>query len=267
MVRTTDGWLIAQIINSPILADIESWQRASILPVSMTLEIPSEWTRASLGWAWSPNSLGVPAVGVSWAELGEYGGDETLLPRFRREISSLPIDLGWAQGTQYSFELMGGPGEGPLAAESHMVVKTGRRAYDFYAIASDIEELDSMRPILQRMVAAVSITDPDASAFNSVTTSVNFLASVLRDGTAVSSLPYLSEALRASTGDQSSFLSLLGVDSLFSSFNASWIDNPAPGQARVAVSMNFAGSTEEAVFTVERATDDSWLITDIKPVE
>jgi hypothetical protein len=233
----------------------------------MTVDIPADWIRAGLPWAWSPNTLGVPSVGVTWAELGEFGGNETLLPRFRREISNQPLDLGWAHGTQYTFESMGGPGEGAIGAETHKIVKTGRRAYDFYAIANTVEELDNMRPVLQRMVAAVGIADPGASAFNSVETSLNFLATLLRDSTGASSMPYLSEELKAGGIDQSSLLSLLGADTLYQSFNASWLENPASGQARVGVTLTFADSTSELVFTVQRDADDMWLITEIEPLD
>ena len=267
LVREEDGWRIARIINSPLLTEIASWQRVNVLPINMTLDIPADWTRAGLQWAWSPNSLGTPGIGVTWTDLGQFGGDETLLPRYRREISNQPLDLGWAQGTQYTFELMGGPGEGPIGAETHKIVKTGRRAYDFYAIANTVEELENVRPILQRMVAAVGISDPGASAFNSVETSVNFLATLLRDASGASSLPYLSEDLRASVGDQSSLLALLGADTVYQSFNASWQENPAAGQARVAVTLNFADSTEKLVFVVQRDSNDLWLIADIVPLE
>lgn len=267
LVQEEDDWRIARIISSPILTEIVSWQRVNVLPINMVLDIPADWTRAGLQWAWSPNSLGTPGVGVSWTDLDQFGGDETLLPRYQRELSTRPIDLGWAQGSQYAFELMGGPGEGSIGAETHMIVQTDRRAYDFYAIANTVEELDSMRPILQRMVAAVGIADPGASAFNSVETSVNFLATLLRDASGASSLPYLSAELRAGRGDQSSLLSLLGEDGLFQSFTATWLENPAGGQARVAVTLHFAGATKELVFTVQRDSDDSWLITDIEPVD
>jgi hypothetical protein len=121
-----------------------------------------------------------------------------------------------------------------------------------------------MRPILQRMVAAVSINDREANAFNSVATSVNFLATLLRDGTGASSLPYLSEELKAKASDQTSILSLLGADTLFQSFNASWRENPAADQALVGVTLTYADSVEIVVFTVQRGSDDQWLITAIE---
>jgi len=266
LVQNKEGWRIAQIINSPILTEIQSWQRVNVQPIDMTLDIPADWQRAGLPWAWSPNSLGTPAIGVSWTDLGEFGGDETLLPRSVREISNRAIDLGWAQGTQYTFEVMGGPGEGPTGAESHIIVKTGQRAYDFYAIATEVEELDNMRPILQRMVAAVAITDPQASAFNSIETSTNFLATLLRDGTGSGSLPYLSDELRARVVDQSSLLSLLGSETLFQSFTVSWQKNPAAGQALVGVTLIYPDSTEELLFTVERDDNNLWHITEIMTV-
>ena len=239
----------------------------NVLPINVTLDIPMDWTRASLDWAWSPNTLGIPNIGVKWADLGDFGGDESLLPRYRRELSTEPVDLGWAQGKQYNFELMGGVGETPMAAESHIIVQTGRRAYDFYATAAGTEELDDMQPILQRMVAAVAITDPAASAFNAVETSVKFLASMMRDATGASSLSFISEELRRSIADQSPLESLLGFDTMFHSFNARWLVNPAAGQAQVGVTLVFADSTEEMVFTVERDADDFWLVTAIEPFD
>jgi hypothetical protein len=267
LFQTEAGWRIAQIVNSPILADITSWQRVNVPPINMNLDIPADWTQAGLQFAWSPDSLGSPAVGVNWVDLVDYAGDEAFLPRSRKAISSQPVDLGWAQGTQHAFEVIASSGEGEIAAETHIIVQTGHRAYDFYAAANTSEELENMRPILQRMVAAVTINDPSTNAYKSVETSVNFLATLLRDETGTSALPYLSEDLGAELGNRESVLPLLGVDALFESFSASWIDNTATGQARVGIILNFADATERVIFTVQRGVDDTWRVVEIEPVE
>jgi hypothetical protein len=112
----------------------------------------------------------------------------------------------------------------------------------------------------------VAITDPQASAFNSIETSTNFLATLLRDGTGSGSLPYLSDELRARVVDQSSLLSLLGSETLFQSFTVSWQKNPAAGQALVGVTLIYPDSTEELLFTVERDDNNLWHITEIMTV-
>lgn len=129
-IRAVQSGLTPPGSDSPTLTEIASWQRVNVLPINMTLVIPADWTRAGLQWAWSPKSLGTPGVAASWTDLSQFGGDVTLLPRQRRELSARPIDLGWAQGTQYTFELMGGSGEGPIGAETHMIVQTDQRVYD-----------------------------------------------------------------------------------------------------------------------------------------
>lgn len=209
--------------------------------------------------------MGTPGIGVNWVELDEYGGNETFLPGLRRVNNDRPIDLEWAQGTQHTLEVMASPDKESTAAETHMIVQSGRRVYDLYDTAPTIDDLNEIRPILQRIVAVVAVADPAANAFNSVETSVNFLASLLRDATGASVTPFVSEDLRSELCSSSSVLRLLGIEALFESFSASWIRNTGAGQARVGVTLNLVDTIEEVIFTLRRDAGGSWLIIDIEP--
>lgn len=48
VVHDGDDWRIAQTINSAILTEVTSWQRVSVPPINMTLDVPAGWTRAGL---------------------------------------------------------------------------------------------------------------------------------------------------------------------------------------------------------------------------
>ncbi|KAA3661005.1 MAG: hypothetical protein DWQ04_17740 [Chloroflexi bacterium] len=265
LVRSDAGWQIDQIITSATLADVKTWERINISPINMTLDVPSEWIQAGQDWVWSPDDLGLPGVGVRWADLGDIENDDVLLPLNRQAISQQPISLGWSQGTQYTFQQIGDNGAA-INAETHILVRSDRRVYDFYAVADTVKALDAMRPVLQRMVAAVVIHDPEATAYNSIEVTTSFLATLIRDRSGASSLPYLSEEMLEGGADYQALLHLLAVSDVYRSFDATWLENTADGQAKVLVTLHFADDViQKRLFTLQGDDEGTWYIIKIEP--
>jgi len=191
--------------------------------------------------------------------------DDALLPITRQDMSQQAINLGWSQGTQYTFQQLSDSGAA-INAETHILVRSDRRVYDFYAVADTVKALDDMRPVLQRMVAAVVIHDPEATAFNSIEVTTSFLATLIRDSSGASSLPYLSEEMLEGGANFQALLSFLAVNDVYRSFDATWLENTADGQAKVLVTLHFADDvTQQRLFTLQRDDEGTWHIIKIEP--
>jgi hypothetical protein len=149
--------------------------QVEVQDADLKLEVPASWQQLVPDWAWSPSEDGLPRVGVAWRSLRPPEEPEAvLLPSPSQVLASEPIDLGWASGRRVMLEVYGsGTGAGetqaPVASvETHVLLVvqegTSRRAYDLYAAAGSVSDLEAVEPILQHLLDAANLDHESAAA-------------------------------------------------------------------------------------------------------
>lgn len=153
----------------------EAVQTVAIPPADLQVAVPETWVRLEPGWIWAPDAEADSRVGVAWADLQPPQEPEAaLLPENAQIVDSVLVDLAWGQGRQFLVEVYGeAPQEGDqqapvVSVETHVLVvvtqDSGRVAYDFFATAPTLEQLESIEPILHQMLASVTPASAPASS-------------------------------------------------------------------------------------------------------
>ena len=146
------------------LAGPPAYERIEISSVGLAFDIPAGWSRREPEWVWSPEPKGALQIGVNWVDLQPPAEAEpALLPNHAQTLSSVPVELAWGQGRQFTVEVyapaaQGSDAKAPVeSVEIHTVVvlanQEARRAFDLYARAPTAGELEALRPALNHMLS------------------------------------------------------------------------------------------------------------------
>jgi hypothetical protein len=160
------GWRIARIASTPIAGaehpPVRQWALVHILDAGVSMEVPHAWQRQPQRWAWSPSGRSVPVVEVRWDEgVPEAGPDA-----HARVVRTLPVELAWGRGTEYSVEVPAATGGAPAEPlhRIHFVVRHGEagRTISLLGEAHRREDLRTLRLVLRRMLTSMQFAAPSS---------------------------------------------------------------------------------------------------------
>jgi hypothetical protein len=234
----------------PRSVEVTGWERVQIDAVGIGLEVPENWGRLPEHWAWSPDGSDDLQIGLAWVEPADDWSPRAMLPPSADTYETKPVNLGWSRGTSYLVEVSGGMG----TVERHVIVRVDETlAVDFYARAGTTAELAALEPVLEEMLTSIIL---NAYVGDPVDISVRFLAALLsQDETS----NYLSPRLRQVVEGGQSILSVLGVETLYSSFSVSLV---AAGDGTMTVHADLdygAGRVEERLLILVQQ-DGTWRV-------
>jgi hypothetical protein len=159
------GWGGEAYVYQETLDGAESgYERVTLPPAGLSLEVPCGWTQSELGMWTAPQDERL-RLGVQWADLEPPQEPEAaLLPKPATTLESHPVDLGWGSGRWFTVQVFAeaaeGAGQAPVVAvENHVLVVVqrdgARRAIDVYASAPTGEQLAGLDAAFQRAMASV----------------------------------------------------------------------------------------------------------------
>ena len=131
-----------------------SYQRLQVEDAGVSFEIPKNWS--ALGedkTEWSPHPNGIPLIGFKAEEIPPEWQPEQMLPQHQQALGPYTIDLGWEQGLLYFMQLRDTQKK-TEKFELHIIIPRmeAQFAYDFYASAPTLEQLNSIESVHQRFV-------------------------------------------------------------------------------------------------------------------
>ncbi|MBN2393489.1 MAG: hypothetical protein JXR84_22340 [Anaerolineae bacterium] len=152
--------------ETPPAGDPLAYQPVTVAETGLTVEVPESWEQRAPEWAWEPFGDQGQRVGVNWVDLqAPQEPEAALLPDNAQILESEEVDLTWSTGRSFTLEVYapaaeGGDAKAPVAAvEQHLIVVMeqdgGRRAYDFYAVATTAEQLDVVMPVYHHLLGSI----------------------------------------------------------------------------------------------------------------
>ena len=114
--------------------------------------MPDGWEQVAGENAWSPAGVDVPRVGVQSADLTEDWTPSSFLPTSGTVLSSQQVNVAGMQAMFYTVENSDG------TAETHAIMRSGEKAYDFYARAELLQDLRTIQPVLSDIVGSVQFS-------------------------------------------------------------------------------------------------------------
>lgn len=129
-----------------------AYQPAGIPELGISFQVPQGWEQVSGENAWSPAGVDVPRIGVESADLTADWRPSSFLPEGATIKSSQQVSLAGMQTMFYTIENSDG------TAETHAIMRSGEKAYDFYARAASLQELQTIQPVLNDIVGSVQLS-------------------------------------------------------------------------------------------------------------
>ncbi|HEX5414443.1 MAG TPA: hypothetical protein VFZ25_02180 [Chloroflexota bacterium] len=137
--------------------DATQWERVNIPDAGLSVEVPKSWQRQGIEWSWAAGTSGA-RVGVNWNDITPGWQPNGMLPNHANLSGPTTVDLGWAKGQTYTAEVSGSAAQGGQlqAVESHTIVQLGgKRAYDFFVVGKNAQEVAAAQPILSHLAESV----------------------------------------------------------------------------------------------------------------
>lgn len=137
-----------------LLNETLNYQRLQVEDAGISFEIPKNWT--ALGedkTEWSPHPSGIPLIGFKAEEIPSEWQPVQMLPQHSQMLGPYTIDLGWEQGLLFFMQLHDTQKKADKF-ELHIIIPRmeAQFAYDFYASAPTLEQLNSIESVHQRFV-------------------------------------------------------------------------------------------------------------------
>ena len=138
----------------------------------LTFEVPDSWIRLEPEWTWAPEPDAGLQIGVNWLDLEPpQEAEAAMLPSPSEVVSSEPIDLAFGSGRRVVINVLapateGGDAQAPVeSTQIHVLITLveddTRRAYDFYAVGHDGDQLAVIDPVLQHMLDSAALASSE----------------------------------------------------------------------------------------------------------
>jgi hypothetical protein len=131
---------------------VGAYQQAELPELGMSFQVPEGWQQVSGENAWSPNGVDTPRIGVNSADLTADWRPSSFLPEGATIKSSQQTTINGQQAMIYLVE------NSDRTAETHVIVRSGEKAYDIYARAASLQELTAIQPVLNDIVGSVQLS-------------------------------------------------------------------------------------------------------------
>jgi hypothetical protein len=129
-----------------------AYQPAGVPDLGLSFQIPEGWEQVNGENAWSPAGVDVPRVGVNSADLTADWRPSSFLPEGATVKSSQQTMVNGQQAMLYTVENSDG------TAETHAIIRSGEKAFDIYARAESLQELQTIQPVLNDIVGSVQLS-------------------------------------------------------------------------------------------------------------
>jgi hypothetical protein len=129
-----------------------AYEPAGVPELGLSFQIPQGWEQVDGENAWSPAGVEVPRIGVESTDMTADWKPSSMLPQGATVRSSQQVTLGGVQAMFYTVENTDG------TAETHAIMRSSGKAYDFYARAESMQELQTIQPVLNDIVGSVQLS-------------------------------------------------------------------------------------------------------------
>ncbi|HWQ14759.1 MAG TPA: hypothetical protein VNL77_18315 [Roseiflexaceae bacterium] len=128
-----------------------AFQTVTVPELGLSFQVPEGWEQVANENAWSPAGMDVPRIGVNSADLTADWTPSSFLPEGATVRSSQQLTLGGTQTMFYTVENTDG------TAETHAIMLSGQKAFDFYVRAESLQDLQTLQPVLNDIVGSVRL--------------------------------------------------------------------------------------------------------------
>lgn len=128
-----------------------AYQPVDVPELGVSFQVPEGWEQVSGENAWSPAGVDVPRIGVNSADLTADWRPSSFLPEGATVKASQQATINGMQAMMYTVQNADG------TAETHAIVRSGEKAYDIYARAQTLQELNTIQPVLNDIVGSVQL--------------------------------------------------------------------------------------------------------------
>jgi hypothetical protein len=134
-----------------VTGDMAATQPATIPEMGLSFMVPEGWEAVGEENAWAPGGAQLPMIGVNSADMTPDWRPSSFLPEGAAVKSTQIVTLPSGQVSQYMVENSDG------TAETHSIMRSGDKAYDFYARTASFQELQTLQPLMDQVVGSVQI--------------------------------------------------------------------------------------------------------------
>jgi hypothetical protein len=138
-----------------LLSNPADYQKVEIKDASVSFEIPKTWVKQGDNNVWTPpDAKGTPFISFKWENIQSNDWEPNhILPKQVGLVGPYNISLGWEQGLLYFVQIHDAEKK-VNKFEVHTVIPRMEAgiAYDFYASADTLEQLNSIDSIHQHFI-------------------------------------------------------------------------------------------------------------------
>lgn len=133
--------------------DLAVTQQVTIPELGVSFMVPEGWVADAETNTWSASGSGLPLVGFNSADVTPDWKPSSFFQENADIKSTQTVTLPSGSINLYMVENTDG------TAESHAVMQNGEKAYDFYARAASMPELQSFQPVLTNILTTVQLNN------------------------------------------------------------------------------------------------------------